>query len=120
MDKINENEKMNIEIILKYRAYEYDIHDTTYANELNVKYSYIPSYIQTKFNIFTKNLMNDEKINRICLLNAIDDFNKYNNTHADNIDIKNKIDLAYLNDRDWISFTDCAFNCRPYQSCMIM
>jgi hypothetical protein len=115
-----DNEKMNVETILKYRAHEYDIHDTTYAKELNVRFSYVPSYIQNKFNTFTKNLMNDEQINRFCLLNAIDDFNKYNNTHTDDIDNENKIDSAYLNDRDWISFTDCAFNYRPYQSCMIM
>ena len=87
----------------KYRTAEYDIHDETYAKRLSEMFiieSYHNKIVQNQFNLFTDNLMNEKKINRYSLLNAIDDYKKTENGRAYPL---NNI------------FEDCAFNFRPYQ-----
>ena len=83
----------------KYRATQYDIHDETYANTLrNIESD------NEAFNTFTENLMAEPRINRYSLLKAIDEYNE---------DPASK--LSPLSGR----FMDEAFNCRPYQACII-
>lgn len=79
----------------KYRAGSYDIHDETYANEMK-KYS-----LPDEFHTFTDRLMDEPRINRYSLLNAIDEYNKAG--------------LPKLS----ATFQDTAYNCRPYQVCVI-
>ena len=79
----------------KYRAGSYDIHDETYANEMK-KYS-----LPDEFHTFTDRLMDEPRINRYCLLNAIDEYNKTGLPKLPAI------------------FQDTAYNCRPYQVCVI-
>jgi len=79
----------------KYRAYTYDIHDETYAIEVR-KYS-----LPDEFHTFTDRVMEEPRINRSALLDAIRDYNKAG--------------LTALS----AEFQDTAFNCRPYQVCVI-
>ena len=94
-----QEEQLQQAIKKKYRATQYDIHDETYANTLrNIESD------NEAFNTFTENLMAEPKINRYSLLKAIDDYNE---------DPASK--LSPLSER----FMDEAFNCRPYQACII-
>ena len=103
------NPNVNTEIIIKpYRCETYNIHDTTYASKLCVSFYTLEEVIQSKFNIFTENLMNDKQIDRISLLRAIDDFTK------------SETDKILFRHYTWLSFTDIAFNYRPHQNCCIM
>ena len=83
----------------KYRAALYDVHDETYANTMRKIES-----DNGVFNVFTDNLMAEPRINRHSLLKAIDDYN-------DN-PISKLSPLSEL-------FVNEAFNCRPYQACII-
>jgi hypothetical protein len=79
----------------KYRAVKYDIHDQTYAKQMQF-YELPP-----EFSEFTDGLMKETHINRFNLLEAIDNYNA-----------KGLPDLPCV-------FQDVAFNCRPYQQCVI-
>ena len=85
----------------KFRAFEYDIHDETYARSLSKMFTNHDKNVQTQFNLFTDNLMADNQINRFCLLNAIDDYQKTEDGR--------KYPLNSI-------FKDNAFNFRPYQA----
>ena len=73
-----------------------------YANVLKTNFQDLPPALQTEFQKFTQNLMQEEHISRDLLLNAINDFYKVN-FHL--------CDTTYK----WTSFTDNAWNYRPYQ-----
>jgi 5'-deoxynucleotidase YfbR-like HD superfamily hydrolase len=119
--KTSEIDDANINTVLEtlesdckmYRAKRYDVHDTEYALKLSDYFnSYLDSNLQSDFNEFTDNLMDDKQINRFSLLDAIEDFQKsekYINTYKNN-----------MNNTYWFTFTDMAFNYRPYQPCCIM
>ena len=79
----------------KYRAVKYDIHDQTYAKQMQF-YELPP-----EFSEFTDGLLKETHINRFNLLEAIDNYNA-----------KGLPDLPCV-------FQDVAFNCRPYQPCVI-
>jgi len=112
---------LETEISLKYRAAKYDQYDKTYADELRTYFYRLSPEVKTKFNLLTKNLMNDEEINRYCLLNAIDDFVKrYNSPNEPFHDIDDVLEKTYIYNVDWLAFTDQAFNYRPYQPCIVM
>ena len=102
---LEEKEELHLK---KYRAAVYDIHDTTYAKELKKSFSYIENNLQSKFMLFTDNLMDENQINRFSLLAAIDEFNK------------NESNITKINNYEWMRFADMAFNFRPYQPCSIM
>ena len=91
----------SIETTLKYRIVKYDKYDTKYASVLKTCFNFHNLFTQEKFNELTDNLMNDAQISRNKLLDAIDDYN---------ISIYAK--QYPLNS----SFTDNAWNYRPYQS----
>jgi hypothetical protein len=101
-----------------YRASEYDVHDTTYANKMKTLFSELNDDLQIKFSLFTDNLMGEDQINRSALLKAIDDFEKSEKNIAEkNISEKN---ISDNNMDQWMRFTDMAFNYRPYQTCSVM
>ena len=84
----------------KYRVPNYDIFDEKYANQLcSLLYKVPPT-----FNKFTDDLMDEPRINRHCLLNAISDYKK--------TELYVKFPLSE-------SFQNAAFNCRPHQPCVI-
>ena len=91
-------------IIKKYRSATYDVHDKTYATEVLAFFDRERVDVQAKFNEFTDNLMAETHINRFSLLRAIDE---YKSTASAN---------EYLLSG---AFEDMAFNCRPYQACVI-
>ena len=103
---------MNLYILYIYFK-QYDEHDTEYAFKLsNYFYACLDKNLQLDFNDFKDDLMDDKQINRFSLLNATEDFQKsekYINTYKNN-----------MNNTNWITFTDIAFNYRPYQPCCIM
>jgi len=87
---------INVQLLKKYRAMTYDIHDEEYAKQM--KKHDIPD----AFKEFTDGLMDETHINRFSLLQAIEDYNK----------TRPVIMLSLV-------FQDAAFNFRPYQSCVI-
>ena len=89
------------EPLLKYRASEYDIFDVKYAKALFNIFNRLPIDIKDSFNSNTEYLMSCKSINRFCLLNAIDDYEK----------IMPQVKQNY----QWGIFSDNAFNYRPYQ-----
>jgi hypothetical protein len=81
----------------------YDHYDTMYATQLaEIFQRNIEIDAQESFNLMTENLMEDKQIRRCCLLDAIRDYERANGC-----------------DRLHVSFTDAAFNYRPYQPCVI-
>lgn len=93
-----QDQGINVQLKKKYRAATYDIHDQTYATQM--KRFNIPQ----AFNDFTDGLMNETHINRFSLLQAIDDYNKTEESKTSQLESL---------------FEDSAFNCRPYQACCI-
>lgn len=83
----------------KFRAAKYDVHDETYARTLSAI-----ECDNIAFNTFTENLMAEPRINRYCLLDAIEAYN-----------LLPEAQQYPLSQR----FQDEAFNCRPYQACII-
>ena len=82
----------------KYRCPSYDIHDETYAKTLrNIE-------VNAVFNDFTQGLMNEPRINRFALLQAIDDYKAAGLQKVSPLSVQ---------------FEDQAFNCRPYQACVV-
>lgn len=79
----------------KYRVVKYDIHDQTYAKQM--QFYNLPQ----EFSDFTEGLLKETHINRLELLEAINNYNA-----------KGLPQLPYV-------FQDVAFNCRPYQLCVI-
>jgi len=79
----------------KYRVGSYDIHDETYAKEMS-KYS-----LPEECHIFTQRLMDEPRINRYALLQAIDEYKQAG--------------LPTLS----AMFQNAAFNYRPGQGCVI-
>jgi hypothetical protein len=79
----------------KYRALTYDIHDQTYAKQMQF-YDLPP-----EFSEFTDGLLKETHINRFDLLEAIENYNA-----------KGLPQLPCV-------FQEVAFNCRPYQTCVI-
>ena len=79
----------------KYRRANYDIHDRTYAKQMQF-YDLPP-----EFSEFTDGLLKETHINKNGLLDAIKDYTA-----------KGLPQLPTV-------FTEVAFNCRPYQSCVI-
>lgn len=91
--------------IKKYRAAQYDEHDNTYAKKLfSIFKRDVDEETQKRFNKFTDRLMSEPRINRFSLLGAISDYEK--------TDDGRKYPFP-------VSFTDEAFNYRPYQPCII-
>ena len=84
------------EPLKKYRARNYDKSDEEYATQMK-KYQ-----IPQEFRDFTEGLMDETYINRYGLLQAIDDFQR----------TRPEIQLS-------CAFQNGAFNCRPYQPCVI-
>lgn len=82
-----------------FRAASYDIHDETYAKTLKAI-----ECDNAAFNTFTENLMDEPRINRYSLLDAIEAYN-----------LLTEAQVYPLSQR----FQDEAFNCRPYQPCII-
>lgn len=81
----------------------YDHYDTLYATKLSEIFQQnIHSDAQESFNLFTENLMENKQISRNCLLDAIRDYEQTNGC-----------------DQLHVSFTNVAFNYRPYQPCVI-
>jgi hypothetical protein len=80
----------------KYRARNYDNSDKEYATQMK-KYE-----IPQDFRDFTEGLMDETHINRFGLLQAIEDFQR----------TRPEIQLS-------CAFQNGAFNCRPYQPCVI-
>ena len=81
--------------IKKFRAYSYDIHDETYAKQMQLY------ELPEEFKVFTDGLLAEPRIRRDCLLNAIDDYKKTS--------------FPRLSP----AFDEAAHNCRPYQMCII-
>ncbi len=92
-------------VIKKYRAHNYDKSDQTYAKELLEFFEKEPEHIKTAFNEFTDGLMLEPAINRFSLLDAISDYH---------YEIKSNSGYTLS-----MMFQDKAFNCRPYQACVI-
>ena len=92
-------------VIKKYRAHNYDTSDQTYAKELLAFFEKEPEHIKTAFNEFTDGLMLEPAINRFSLLDAISDYH---------YEIKSNAGYTLS-----MMFQDKAFNCRPYQACVI-
>ena len=82
----------------KYRAAIYDIHDQEYATQMK-KYT-----VPNAFNEFTDGLLAETHINRYSLLQAIDDYNKTEESKTYPLEMV---------------FENTAFNYRPYQACVI-
>ncbi len=83
---------------LKYRCYTYDIHDETYATTLrNIE-------VNAVFNDFTQGLIDETRINRFSMLRAIDDYKAAGLQKVSPLSVQ---------------FEDEAFNCRPYQACVV-
>ncbi len=91
-------------VVKKYRAAPYDIHDKTYATELSEIFKREPAEVQAAFNEFTDDLMLEPAINRFSLLTAIDEY------QASDANKEFPVGVAFQN---------MAFNCRPYQACVI-
>jgi len=91
--------EVNNNIIKKYRVINYDIHDKTYADEMR---SLI--LLHPQFDLFSDNISKETHINRNSLLDAIDDYNKTE------ISINNPLSDI---------FEAKAYNCRPYNKCII-
>jgi hypothetical protein len=82
-----------------------DANDEIYATTLKKTFkSYISEKGQTAFNAFTENLMDEPRINRFVLLQALDDFQRTD---------------MYVEDEWSPLFLDEAWNCRPHQPCII-
>jgi hypothetical protein len=93
-----------------FRGINFDKYDILYAAHMKTMYNYVESDIKEQFNTFTEHLIDEYAICRNKLLDAIDAFKyKYNNTDNDTDN----------DNRNWIRFTDAAFNYRPYQPCVI-
>ena len=91
-----------------FRSNNYDKYDILYAAHMKRMYVYVETDIKEEFNTYTENIIDDQAICRIKLLNAIDTF-KYKFKLLKNTD----------NYKNWMKFTDEAFNYRPYQPCII-
>ncbi len=89
----------------KYRSVSYDVHDQTYATQLLEFFGRERIDVQEKFNEFTQNLMAEREINRYALLGAIDEYKANEEAYA-------AFPLS-------MAFENMAFNCRPYQPCVI-
>jgi len=101
VEPVPSDEEVAIEVQLarkKYRASSYDIHDETYAKQMQ-KYS-----LPEVFHRFTEGLLEEPLINRDRLLDAIDDYNKTDS--CDDFPLS-------------LAFQNAAFNFRPYQPCVI-
>jgi hypothetical protein len=88
-----------------FRSIAYDDHDQTYARNLTA--NFIRNHSEAtrlSFNAFTEGLMDEPRINRNSLLDAISAYEKTLTSQC-----------CPLSTR----FTDEAFNCRPYQPCVI-
>ena len=79
----------------KYRSVKYDIHDRTYAKQMQF-YELPP-----EFSEFTDGLLKETHINRFDLLEAIENYKAKGLPRLPGV------------------FEEVAFNCRPYQSCII-
>ena len=101
----------SIQQMLPYRTVTPDQYDTMYATKLLEVFKILSPELQTAFQEFTKNLMDEKQIGRNSLLNAIDDFTKQQTNIAST--------LIY-DDIFWVRFMDLAFNYRPYQGCCVM
>ena len=90
----------------------YDQHDETYATKLTAAYVNIQNgKLHACFNKMTENIMYEKYFTRNQLLNAIQDFTKSK---------QGKTCLCEMeNQWQWQSFSDMAFNFRPYQGCAI-
>ena len=102
----------SVQQMLPYRTATPDEYDTMYAKKLLEVFKFLSPELQTAFQQFTKNLMDEKQIGRNSLLNAIDDFTKHQSTIGSN--------LIQYNEISWMRFTDLAFNYRPYQGCCVM
>jgi len=90
---------MEFPMIKKYRVKNYDIYDKKYADEM------IPLILlHPEFDLFADKLSDETHINRYSLLDAIDDYNK--------TDMSITYPLSKL-------LESKAYNCRPYQKCLI-
>ena len=87
---------------LPYRTILKDIFNKKYAVELKKTFQNLPSGLQSDFEKFTQNLMQEEYISRNNLLDAIDHFKKVNFVLCN---------ATY----NWVKFSDNAWNYRPYQ-----
>jgi hypothetical protein len=106
MEVVNESEELENNLqepannlqepLKKYRARNYDKSDEEYATQMR-KYE-----IPQEFRDFTEGLMDETHINRYGLLQAIDDYER----------TRPEIQLS-------CAFQNGAFNCRPYQPCVI-
>ena len=102
--------------ILPYRTANPDQYDTMYATKLLEVLKFLSPELQTAFQEFTKNLMDEKQIGRHLLLEAIDDFTKHQNQNQNSIVSPILLSKDYL----WVQFNDLAFNYRPYQGCCVM
>lgn len=97
-----DNERTTVETILPYRSSIKDDSDKNYATQLRKNFYNLELEIQSEFDKFTQNLMQENYISRNCLLDAIDDFYRIH------------FELC-SGSMAWCRFTDNAFNYRPYQ-----
>jgi hypothetical protein len=87
---------------LPYHTIIKDNFNKIYADRLKISYRTIPTDLRVEFDHFTHNLMAEKYINRNLLLEATGCFYTYFN---------HLCDATYT----WQTFTDNAFNYRPYQ-----
>jgi hypothetical protein len=100
-EQMQSQEEQSKQAALPYRTILKDVFNKMYADSLKKTFQYLPSNIQTDFEKFTQNLMQEEYISRNSLLDAIRDFNKTN--------------ISVYGNRNWSNFSDNAWNYRPYQ-----
>jgi len=88
---------------LTYRSSRiYDNFDNLYTIRLVSVFKELPIEIQTNFQIFTNDLMNDHCINSYSLMDAINAFKIKNNN-------------IYKGVKEWKLFDDESYNYRPWQ-----
>ena len=97
-----DNEQTKVKPILPYRTLEADNSDKKYADQLRKNFNNLELEIQSEFDKFTQNLMEEEYISRNCLLDATDAFYRIHYELC-------RRSMA------WCRFTENAFNYRPYQ-----
>ena len=97
-----QNQAQQNQATLPYRTILKDIFNKMYADELKKTFQNLPSGLQSEFEKFTQNLMQEEYISRNHLLDAIDHFKKVNFSLCN---------ATY----NWSRFSDNAWNYRPYQ-----
>ena len=92
---------------LPFRCENYTDNDKMYATEIRKHYILLPQTIQSSFNSYTSNLMNEIYINRSELIKAIDMYELMN------------IHKYLFPPDEWIIFSNIVYKCNYKWSCII-